>query len=139
METLTDNTPGGVEEKLSELRGSMVEITDTLGDKLHTLEDMAFPVSTMVEEAIAKLANGMEDHKYDQWSDRDTLHDQGFQMMPNRVSQLEARHPPVTGAYMQLLWSRAREHGDDNPTVSSPRTPPEMHRKLGPSWRGLQT
>ena len=40
METLTDYTPGGAEEKLTELHDNMVVVTDALGDKLQTLEDM---------------------------------------------------------------------------------------------------
>ena len=40
METLTDHTPGGAEEKLTELHDNMVVVTDALGDKLQTLEDM---------------------------------------------------------------------------------------------------
>ena len=83
METLTENTPGGVEEKLSELRDSMVEVTDTLGDKLQTLEDMALAASTMAEEAVAKLTRDIEDQKTDQWSEWDILDDQGFQTLQN--------------------------------------------------------
>ena len=98
METLTDSTPGGAEEKLNELRDSMVVVTDTLGDKLQTLEDMVLAVSTMAEEAVAKLADDMEDQKSDQWSDWDILDDQGFQMLQARVSELEARDPPVSAA-----------------------------------------
>ena len=67
METLTYSTTGeGTEDKLNELRVSMVVVTDTLGDKLQSLEDMALAVPTMVEEAVGKLANGMEDQKSDQ-------------------------------------------------------------------------
>ena len=60
METLTDYTPGGAEEKLTELHDNMVVVTDTLGDKLQTLEDMVLAVSTMAEEAVAKLSKDLE-------------------------------------------------------------------------------
>ena len=43
----------------------------------------------------------MEGQKSDKWSDWDILDDQGFQMLQNRVSELEARDPPVTAAEMQ--------------------------------------
>ena len=53
METLTDTAPGGAEEKLTERRGSMVVVTEALGDKLRTVEIMVLAVSTMAEEAVA--------------------------------------------------------------------------------------
>ena len=43
----------------------MVVVTDALGDKLQTLEDMVLAVSTMAEEAVAKLAKDMEDQRSD--------------------------------------------------------------------------
>ena len=65
----TDSIPGGeVEERLNELRDSMVVVTDTPGDKLQTLEDMVLAVSTMAEEAVAKLAKDVEGQKADRWS-----------------------------------------------------------------------
>ena len=68
----------------------MVVVTDTLGDKLHTLEDMVLAVPAMAAEAVAKLAKDVEDQKSDQWSDWDILDDQGFQMLQNRVAELGA-------------------------------------------------
>ena len=65
-EPKADDLPGGeLEERLNGLRDSMVVVTDTLGDKLHTLEDMVVAVSTMAEEAVAKLANDVEDQRSD--------------------------------------------------------------------------
>ena len=97
-----DNMPGGeVGMKLNEFRDSMVVATDTLGDKLQTLEDMVLALSTMAEEAVAKLAKDMGDQRSDQRSDGDILDDQGFQILRNRVTELEARDPPVTAAEMQ--------------------------------------
>ena len=58
-------------------------------------------VSTMAEEAVAKLTKDIEDQMSDQWSDWDTLDDQGFQTLRNRVAELEARVPPVTAAETQ--------------------------------------
>ena len=79
----------------------MVVVTDTLGDKLQTLEDMVLAVSTMAEEAVAKLTKDTEDQRSAQWSDWDILDDQGFQTLQNRVAELEARFSPVTAAEMQ--------------------------------------
>ena len=86
------------EAKLNELSDSMAVVTDTLGGKLQTLEDIVLAVSTMVEEAVAKLATDIEDQKSDQWSDWGTLGDQGVQTLQSRVSELEARGPPATAA-----------------------------------------
>ena len=75
---MADNVPGGeVDGKLNELRGSMAVARGTLGHKLQTLEDMVLAVSTMVEEAVAKLVKGMGDQKPDQWIDWGILDDQG--------------------------------------------------------------
>ena len=106
METLVPTGAGHIaggdaEYKLTELRDSMVVVTDTLGGKLHTLKDLVLAVSTMAEESVAKLAKGMEEHKSDQWSDWDILDGQGIQMLQTRVPELEARGPPVTAAEVQ--------------------------------------
>ena len=79
----------------------MVVVTDTLGDKLQTLEDMVLAVSAMAEEAVAKLTKELEDQRSYQWSDWGIPDDQGFQTLQNRVTELEARDPPVTAAEMQ--------------------------------------
>ena len=50
-------------------------------------------VPTMAEEAVAKLANDMEDQRSDQWSDWGTLADQGSQMLQNRVSRVGGTMP----------------------------------------------
>ena len=92
-----------VEGKLNELRDNMVMVTDALGDKLQTLEDMVLAVSTMAEEAVAKLAEDVGDQKSDQWRDWGILEDQGFQMLQNRLSELEAHGLPVAAAEMQEL------------------------------------
>ena len=62
---------------------------------------MVLAVSTMAEEAAAKLANYVEDQRPDQWSDWGILDDQGFQALQHRVSELEARDPAVTAASVQ--------------------------------------
>ena len=108
----------------------MVEVAGTLGDKLQTLEDMVLAVSTMAEEAVAKLAKDMEDQKSDQWSDWDILEDLGFQVLQNRIAELEARDPPVTAAEMQELWHRAREIGRATSTGAPPEDRPEVQHKL---------
>ena len=106
METLV---PMGVEPEATELRGeeleyqlnglrdNMVVVTDALGDKLQTLEDMVLAVSTMAEEAVAKLAKDVEDQRSDMWSDWGILDDQAFQMLQSRVADLEA-NPAVSAA-----------------------------------------
>ena len=75
--------------------------TDTFGDQLQTLEVMVLAVSTMAEEAVAKLSKDLEDQRSDQWSDWDILDDQGFQTLQKIVMELEARGPPDTAAEMQ--------------------------------------
>ena len=102
-----------LEEKLNGLRDNMVVVTDTLGDKLHTLEHMVLAVSTMAEEAVAKLAKDVEEQRFDQWSDWDILEDHGFQMLQNRVADLEA-NPAVSAAEVQELWCRVREISTDS-------------------------
>ena len=97
-----------LEDKFSGLRYNMVVFTDTLGDKLQTIEDMALAVSTMAEEAVAQLANDVEEQRSDQWSAWDILEDQGFQMLQNWVADLEA-NPAVSAAEVQELWCRVRE------------------------------
>ena len=54
------------------LRGDIVSVTDTLGDKVAVLEDTVLAVSTMAEEndamakeAIAKVTQDVEDHMSD--------------------------------------------------------------------------
>ena len=101
METLTDYTPGRAEEKLTELHGNMVVVTGALGDKLQTLEDMVLAVSTMAEEAVAKLSKDLEDQRSGQWGDWGILDDQGFQTLQKIITELEARAPPVTAAEIQ--------------------------------------
>ena len=108
----------------------MVVVTDALGDKLRTLEDMVLAVSTMAEEAVAKLSKYLEDQRSDQWSDWDLLDDQGFQALQNRVTELEARDPPVTAAEMQEFWYRVRELGGATSTGASPEDRPETQKKL---------
>ena len=102
-----------LETKLGGLRDNMVVVTDTLADKLQTLEDMVLAVSTMAEEAVAKLAKDVEDQRSDMWSDWDILDDQGFQMLQSRVAELEA-NPAVSAAEVQELWEGVREIGADS-------------------------
>ena len=102
-----------LEDKLNGLRDNMVVVTDALGDKLQTLEDMVLAVSTMAEEAVAKLAKDVEDQRSDTWSDWGILDDQGFQMLQNRVAELEA-NPAVSAAEVQELWERVREISTDS-------------------------
>ena len=84
----------------------------------------------MAEEAVAKLSKDLEDQRSDQWSDWDLLDDQGFQTLRNRVTELEARDPPVTAAEMQELWGRVRELGGATSTGALPEDRPEMQKKL---------
>ena len=104
-----------LEGRANGLRGNMVVVTDALGDKLQTLEDMVLAVSTMAEEAVAKLAQDVEDHRSDQWSDWGILADQGFQMLQSRVADLEA-NPAVSAAEVQELRHRVRELSADTST-----------------------
>ena len=101
-----------MEYKRNGLRDNMVVVTDTLGDKLQTLEDMVLAVSTMAEEAVAKLAKDVEDQRSDQWSDWDILDDKGFQMLQSRFAKLEA-NPAASAAEVQELRHRVREIGAD--------------------------
>ena len=73
----------------------------------------------MAEEAVAKLAKDMEDQKSDQWSDWDIMDCQEFQMLQNRVAELEA-DPKVIAAEAQELWQRVRELGT-NASIGSVR------------------
>ena len=108
-----------------------MEVTDTLGDKLQTLEDMVLAVSTMAEEAVAKLAKDMEDQKSDQWSDWDILEYQGCQTLQSRVTELEARDPPVTAAEVQELWyGSGNLVGLPRSTGAPPEDRPEVQKKL---------
>ena len=108
----------------------MVVATDTLGDKLQTLEDMVLAVSTMAEEAVAKLAKDVEDQWSDQWSDWDILDDKGAQALQHRVSELEARDPTVTAAEVHELWQRVRELEAAYPAGADLETRAEMQRKM---------
>ena len=113
----TDLQGEELEDRLNGLRDSMVVVTDTLGDKLQTLEDMVLAVPTITDEAVAKLAKDVEGQRSDQWSDWDILDDQGFQMLQSRVADLEA-NPAVSAAEVQELWHRARELSADTSTGS---------------------
>ena len=90
----------------------MVVATDALGDRLHTLEATVLAVSTMAEEAGARLAENMEGHKSDQQSDWGLLGDQDFQMLKSRVSGLEPTDPTVTAADGQELQRDGCRLGD---------------------------
>ena len=71
-------------------------------------EDMVLAVSTMAEEAVAKLAKDGKVQRSDPWSDWDILEIQGSQMLQNRVAELEA-NPAASAAEVQELRHRARE------------------------------
>ena len=43
----------------------MAVVTDTVGDKLQALEDMVLAAPTMAEDAVPKLAKGVEDQRSD--------------------------------------------------------------------------
>ena len=55
----------------------------------------------MADEAVAKLADDVEDQRPDQWSDWGILDDQGFQALQHRVPEREAWDPTVIAAEVQ--------------------------------------